>query len=405
MYIFEILKISLASIRANKVRAVLTTLGIIIGISAVIAMLSIGQGAQSVILEQVQGLGANTISIYPIANFGGSFSQTSFSRLTTSRLDREILEILGNQVKFPEITGIAPEISGSQEITYRSNVEFSSVYGVNADYFSVRDVAIAQGRTLSAKDNDELAKVAFLGARIATKLFGESDAIGKTIRIAGNGYTVVGVGAAKNASYDDRIVIPLNTAGIVLFGDRDYSLITVEIQDEKLIDSVATKIEEELRDYYRTSKSKDPPFTVFTSKEFLELAATITGVFTTLLASIAGISLVVGGIGIMNIMLVSVTERTREIGLRKAIGAKRSAILAQFLMEAVVLTLIGGLVGIALGVGFGLLISKIGNFPAVVSLQAIFLATSVSAGIGVIFGFYPAYQASRLNPIEALRYE
>jgi putative ABC transport system permease protein len=405
MYTVELLKISLRALRANKLRSFLTTLGIIIGISAVIAMVSIGQGAQSVIMEQIQGLGSNTVTIIPVANIASArTNQSSLQGLALNRLDRHILSLF-NEVNFPEVGAITAEINSSRDISYRNRTETSAVYGVDAAYFRVRDIEIATGRALNNADNDRSRDVTVLGPGIAAELFGESDPIGKSVKIGTKSYKVVGVAVEKGSSFDSRVVVPLSNAGTELFGDRDYTQIILQVPDETKIDAVATKVEQVLTRYYRETDKENAPFTVYTSKEFLSLAETVTGVFTTLLVSIAGISLVVGGIGIMNIMLVSVTERTREIGLRKAVGAKQSAILGQFLLEAVVLTLLGGAIGIAFGIGFAMLVSRVGNIPVEVSWQSILLATSVSGLIGVIFGFYPAYRAARLNPIEALRYE
>lgn len=408
MRLTDLIKISWSSIRANGIRAFLTTLGIVIGISAVIAMLSIGQGAQDLILEQVQGLGSNTISILPGANLtsGGGFSdRSSFQRLLASRLDRELVNMFSDSAKFSDVVAVGAEISSSFEVSYRNNAITQNVYGVNFDYFSVREADAAQGRLFTAEEDASLAKVVVLGSRMAERLFSLDDPIGNKIKINGTNFTVVGVYTSRGQTLDNRIDIPLNTMGTVLMGTRDVSQIMLKAENEQLVDAIAVKAENELNDFYRIRPGKEGKFTVFTSKDVQELAQTVTSIFTTLLASIAGISLVVGGIGIMNIMLVSVTERTKEIGLRKAVGAKQSAILGQFLMESVMLTLIGGIIGIILGIVFGTVIATVGNFTAVISWQAIVLATSVSALIGVVFGFYPAYRAARLNPIDALRYE
>jgi putative ABC transport system permease protein len=405
MYILAILKISINAIRSNKARAFLTTLGIIIGISAVIAMLSVGQGAQSVILEQVQGLGSNTISVVPVANFAGPQSQASFSALLNNKIERKFVQILNNKVKFREVVAVSPEIRANYEVTYRNNADYSSIYGVIEEYFAVRELKITKGRSITAEDDANNRKVAVLGPAVAEKLFNESNPLDQNIKINGTNYKVVGITEEKGGNSDGVVYIPLNTAATSLVGERDYSQVTVKVGDENLVDSVALKIENEIVKYYRVKSIDEANATVFTSKDILSLAQSITGIFTTLLASIAGISLVVGGIGIMNIMLVSVTERTKEIGLRKAVGAKQNAILTQFLLESVVLTLVGGLIGIVVGAGLALLVGQLGNIPVIVSWQSIVLATSVSISIGILFGFYPAYRAAKLNPIDALRYE
>ncbi len=409
MKLGAIIKISFAAILTNKVRSVLTTLGIIIGIGAVIALLSLGQGAQSSIVNQVQSLGSNTITIIPIGNLSGKISPfggaSNLALLRNSKLDYKILNLFENKVKYKEVTGISPENNTSQEVSYRAVTINPAVSGVQEIYFSVRDLKIAKGRKIMEDDNKSQAKVAVLGASAVTKLFGESDAVGKTIKIKDTGYRVIGIATAKSSSYDDKVFIPLNTASNLLIGNKDLSQIILQVENENQVDNTASKIEEDLMRYFRIQDKENAKFSVFTSKDTLALTESITGIFTTLLASIAGISLLVGGIGIMNIMLVSVTERTKEIGLRKAVGAKKRDVLAQFLVESVLLTLTGGIIGIILGISLAYLVGSIGNIPVILSPQAILLATSVSITIGVIFGFYPAYRAASLNPIDALRYE
>lgn len=405
MYIVQLFKISLKAITTNKVRAVLTVLGIIIGIAAVIAMLGIGQGAQNLILEQVQGLGSNTITVIPVGNFSGFQSQAAVQRLVTNKIDADVLKTLRNEVNFPEIEAIDPSINNTYEVSYKSNSAFVTVSGITDEFYPARERELTAGRGISSNDNEKLRNVAVLGPRIAEKLFEESDPLEKTIKINGKNYQVVGIHEEVGSNFDNNVYIPISNMAYTLSGERDYSQIVVKVKSEDQVDPVATKLENALLKFYRLTDINKANFTVFTSKDVLTLTSSITGIFTTLLASIAGISLVVGGIGIMNIMLVSVTERTREIGLRKAVGAKQSAILWQFLLEAILLTLVGGLIGIALGGGMALLVGQVASLPVVISGQSILLATSVSVIIGVVFGFYPAYRAARLSPIDALRYE
>lgn len=406
MSLFSIIKISIDSIISNRARAILTTLGIVIGISAVITMLSLGQGAQSSILEEVQGLGSNTITVIPLSGGFGNFqSQGSLQRFLTNNLDYDVVNKLNNEVKFREIEAVSPEINSSYEVSYRSQTEFLSVYGITEEFFTVRTVETIVGRKFTVEDDLGLRKVAILGPDSARKLFGESDPIGNSVKVDGLNFTVIGITESKNSNYDDRVYIPYNSAAFLLIGERNPNQIAVKVNDAELLDSVAVKIESELMEFYRVEDEEDATFTVITSNDIISLTSSITSIFTALLASIASISLVVGGIGIMNIMLVSVTERTKEIGLRKAIGAKESAIRQQFLIEAVVLTLVGGFIGITLGIFFGIFLGSLANIPAQISWQSILLATSVSAIIGLVFGYYPAYRASKLNPIDALRYE
>lgn len=405
MYLFELLKIALISIRANTLRSILTALGIIIGIGAVIAMLSVGQGAQNLLLEQVQGLGSNTITVFPVANFRGFQSQSSIREFTSSKLDHELVKRLQDKVNFPEIVAISPELNGSFTISYKSISSTNSVNGITSDYYVARDRQVEFGRGISVDDNNKLRNVVALGSRVAIKLFGESDPIGRMVKINGQNYRVIGIHKEQGSDTDNTVYIPLSNAVYSLIGDRDYSQIIVKVGDESEVDPVASKMEENFLKYFRLTDINKARFSVFTSKDVISLTQSITSVFTTLLASVAGISLIVGGIGIMNIMLVSVTERTREIGLRKAVGAKRSAILWQFLLESVVLTLTGGIIGIIVGASLGIIVGQLGDIPTQISWQAIALATSVSATIGIVFGFYPAYRAAQLNPIDALRYE
>ncbi|MFQ5492766.1 MAG: ABC transporter permease [Candidatus Dojkabacteria bacterium] len=405
MSIFEVIKVSFSSIVANKIRSFLTILGIIIGIAAVIALLSVGQGAQQLILDQVAGLGANTVNVIPISDFSSFNTRADFANFATKRLDSRLLNLLENDVKFKEVQSIGFEVSTSFSVTRGARQSFSSVSGVNADYFSIRGLVTDNGVVFTDRDDAKLRKYAVLGSDVYATLFGESEAVDESIRIDGTNYKVIGVLEPKSNQFNTQIYIPFNTAAGNLFGSDDPSAIIVQVEKETLVDSVAIKIETAFNEFYHVKDGEDAPFSIVTSEDVASLAGTVTSIFTTLLTAIAGISLVVGGIGIMNIMLVSVSERTKEIGLRKAVGAKQSAILSQFLAESVTLTLIGGVLGIIFGVLLGNIIGTIGDLPVILSPEAVILATSVSATIGVIFGFYPAYTAANLNPIDALRYE
>jgi len=391
----------------NKVRSGLTILGIIIGIGSVVAMISIGQGAQGQIQSSIESIGSNLIMVMPGFQMGAG-SQVRSSRGSAQTLTQKDANAVSEQVSFVE--AVAPEISGRYQITAKGTNTNTSVIGTVASYSQVRNIEIESGSFISDQHVRSLSKVAVLGPTTRDDLFGEnSNPIGQKIRINRIDFTVIGVTQTKGGtgfgSQDDMIFIPLSTAQRFLAGGDYISTISVQAQDSDYMASVQQQVTNLLLTRHNISDPQMADFSVMNQADIVETASSITNTFTVLLAAIAGISLVVGGIGIMNMMLTTVTERTREIGLRKAIGAKNRDISFQFLTEATMLTFIGGIVGVIFGWLISLLIAKFGGITTSVSVFSIVLAFGVSALIGVGFGYYPARRAASLKPIEALRYE
>ena len=414
MDIRESLLTALRSLRANKVRSGLTMLGIIIGVGAVIAMLSIGRGAQAQITEQIQSIGTNLLFVLPGAATQGGVRQASGSAQT---LTYEDALAMADPANCPSVALVAPEIGTGAQIVYQGQNVSTRVNGVTPEYPQVRNYEVAQGQFIDSLHLSAHSLAAVLGPDTAEALFGEESPIGKSIRINNVSFRVVGVLASKGGrsgfgSQDDVVFVPLTTAQSRL-GRRTYrggtavTSINVQVVGERLMDQATFEISELLRQRHRLLFEDD--FEIFSQADILSIANQVTGILTIVLGGIAAISLLVGGIGIMNIMLVSVTERTREIGIRKAVGAKRRDILAQFLTEATVLSVIGGALGILIGWGISALISLVqvegSNITTVLTLDSVLLATGFSIAVGLFFGIYPAARAASLNPIDALRYE
>lgn len=408
MTTIDLLEETYAALASNKTRTGLTMLGIIIGIGSVIAMVAIGAGAQGSIQSSIQSIGSNLVMVTPGAQRSPGF-QVSGGRGTAKTLTQEDATAIAEQVTLA--SAVAPEASGRYQVTAKGTNTNTSVDGVTADYPGVRNVSVAEGSFITAQNVKSLSRVAVLGPTVRDDLFGTdaTGVIGKTIRIKGMEFKVIGITSVKGGSgfgsQDDMIFIPISVAQQFFVGGSYVTTINVQATDASTMSDIQQQVTTLLLTRHRISDSTQADFSVLNQSDIIATASSVTGTFTMLLAAIAGISLIVGGIGIMNMMLTIVTERTREIGLRKAVGAKRRDISTQFLAEAVVLTFVGGGLGIALGwiIAFG--VSYFGIIQATVTLSSVLLAFGVSAGIGIVFGYYPARRASGLNPIDALRYE
>ncbi len=411
MKLKDTLEETYAALSANKTRSGLTVLGIVIGISSVIALVSIGQGATSSIQSSIQSLGSNLLQITPGAartagGFGVSAGRGGAKTLTGDDADAILAQVT-------DVAAVAQEVSGRYQVTAKGTNTNTTVDGVSSSYATIRNLAIDQGSFINDTQNQSLAKVAVIGPTVMTDLFGAdataADTIGQVIRIKGMEFKVVGVTVAKGGSgfgnADDIIYIPVMSAERFLSGDKYLTTLDVQASSADVMTQVQNDLTDLLLARHDISDPTKADFSVLNQADILASASSITATLTYLLGAIAGISLLVGGIGIMNMMLTTVTERTREIGLRKAIGAKRGDISRQFLIEAMALTIIGGVVGILLGSGISLAVNYTGIVTTSVSLEAVALAFGVSALIGIVFGWYPARRAASLNPIEALRYE
>ena len=403
--IIDLFKETIWSLSRNKARSGLTILGIVIGIASVITMVAIGQGAQSSIESNIQSIGSNLIVINPGAQRGGPVSSGRGSAQTLTAEDAEAIkkEIQG-------IKGVAPEISRRYQIMAKGNNTNTQVVGTTADYLIVRNLKMNLGSFVTGQHIKSSAKVAVLGPTTRDDLFGaNANPVGQKIKINNIDFSVIGVTQAKGGSGfsnpDDSIYVPITAAGHFLSGNDYLNSISVAAEDQKQMGSVQQNIKELLLKRHNITDPTMADFNLMNQADIISTASSVTGTFTILLSSIAGISLLVGGIGIMNMMLTTVTERTREIGLRKAVGIRKIYINLQFLAEAVMLTFIGGFFGIVLGWVSSQALSSFMQLTIEISSQAVLLAFGVSAGVGIIFGFYPARRAANLSPIEALRYE
>jgi putative ABC transport system permease protein len=407
MLIGEIIRVALGALRANKLRSLLTMLGIVIGVAAVIAVVALGTGAQSAVKDRISSLGTTLLTVIPgqQRGMGVTFDQTM-------KLTMDDAKALDDQSRAPSLTAVQPEMNSRLQVQYQSLNTNTSIVGTTANYLEVRKYELAAGRMFSRAEDEGRQRVAVLGPTVLEALGINSPEaiIGEPVRIRGIQFTVVGVLKSKGQATpfgnpDDQVLVPLTTGRFRLFGsDRLRSVSVLAASEDKIPDAMAD-IQRVLRREHRLTSSKPDDFMIRSQADFLNTLGETTQVFTYLLSGIAAVSLLVGGIGIMNIMLVSVTERTREIGIRKALGATRANILLQFLIEAVVLCLLGGLIGALVGSGGATAMSAFFNWNTIISPVAIIAAFVFSAVVGVLFGVWPARRAASLDPIVALRYE
>ena len=402
--LLESVKIALNALVANKLRSILTMLGIIIGVGAVIAMVSIGLGMQGKIQASIASLGSNLIIVTPGASSSSGVRQAAGTNTTLSLKDAQAIAAI------PGVVYAAPSVGKQYQAVAGNQNWTTSVQGTTPEYLAVRNLSIRSGSFFTNDDTEARNRVAVIGSTVASNLFGTANPVGQDVRINNAPFKVIGVLEAKGQSaggqdQDDVIVVPLTTAQERLMGITHIQTVSVQATSSDVIDQVQRDITTLLRSRHHLAAETADDFTVRNLASVMATATETTSTITTLLSSIAAISLLVGGIGIMNIMLVSVTERTREIGIRKALGAKFTDILMQFVIEAVVIGVFGGTIGIVLGIGGSFIISSFAGWKTVITLLPILVAFSFSVAIGLFFGLYPARKAALLDPIEALRYE
>ena len=397
-------RIALRALGSNPLRSLLTMLGVIIGVGAVVAMVAIGQGARQNVTERVQALGSNLLTVFAgVAQFGGVARGDAVQTLTIDDAEAIRREV-------PGVTGVSPEFSrGAQQVVLRGENTNTTVSGVTPEFQTVRNFKADRGQFFTDEDMRTRAKVAAIGRTVASRLFATTDPIGQRIKIRGVTFTVIGVMEEKGATgfqdRDDVVYVPLTTAQHRLFGVTYVRTIYVQARTPEEMPEAQAMLTELLRARHRLGLTQDSDFTVRSQADILQVFTGVSQTMTTLLGGIAAVSLIVGGIGIMNIMLVSVTERTREIGIRKAVGARQRDILLQFLVESVALSVTGGVIGIGVGIVGSRLISQFAGWATLLSVQAVLMAFSFAVAVGVFFGLYPARRAALMDPIVALRHE
>lgn len=404
MNLEESVRVALEGLSANKVRSGLTMLGIVIGVGAVIAMIAIGQGAREQTMSAIQSMGTNVLAIQSGQSHTGPVRGGMGSVQTMTYDDAIAIE-----KECPAVIGVAPEVRQSAQVKYKNMNTSTTIMGTVPDYPVIRNYQIDKGRFFTDSEERAMRRVGVIGPTAAANLFGQSSALNKIVRINGINFKIIGIlkpkGSSGHSDPDDQIFVPLTTAMRRVFGIEFIRGISAQAKSMDAMTEATTQIENLLRKRHKIGPASESDFMIRNQAEFMETATQTSNTFTMLLAGIAAVSLLVGGIGIMNIMLVSVTERTREIGIRKAVGARRRDILLQFLIESVVLSLVGGIIGILFGIGAARILAQTAGWNVSISIPTVLLAFGFSAAIGIFFGIYPARKAASLRPIDALRYE